>query len=140
MRHFIVVTHAYMSKGIVSSLELIMGKQDNLSYYCAYVGDHPYQFELQKELDSYDETDEIVIFTDMFGGSVNNELMPLINKKKNVHLVTGTNLILLISIVLAPADEPIEDIICRNIEEAKSGIIYCNKMVNTDDEVSLDDF
>jgi len=36
MRRFILASHAYMSKGIKTSLELILGKQDNLSVYCAY--------------------------------------------------------------------------------------------------------
>ena len=67
MRRFIVATHAYMSKGIVSSLELIMVPQENLKYFCAYVEENkPYQIELLKELDSYDPEDEIVIFTDLF--------------------------------------------------------------------------
>lgn len=83
MRRFIVATHAYMSKGIVSSLELIMGPQENLKYFCAYVEENkPYQIELLKELDSYDPEDEIVIFTDLFGGSVNNEITKLIHEKK----------------------------------------------------------
>ena len=83
MRRFIVATHAYMSKGIVSSLELIMGPQENLKYFCAYVEENkPYQIELLKELDSYDPEDEIVIFTDLFGESVNNEITKLIHEKK----------------------------------------------------------
>ena len=41
MKRFILVTHAYMSKGIKSSLDLILGKQDNVSVYCAYTEEEP---------------------------------------------------------------------------------------------------
>lgn len=141
MRRFIVATHAYMSKGIVSSLELIMGPQENLKYFCAYVEENkPYQIELLKELDSYDPEDEIVIFTDLFGGSVNNEITKLIHERKNIHLISGTNLILLMSMVLSDLESPIEDVIRFNIEQAKEGIVYCNDALNEDAEVELDEF
>lgn len=142
MRRFIVATHAYMSKGIVSSLELIMGPQENLKYFCAYVEkDKPFQTELENELNSYAADDEVVIFTDLFGGSVNNEVIQIASKRNNIHVVTGTNLILLISIVLAPEDIPVVDVIKMNVNEAKNGIIYCNETFKTTDEnIELDDF
>lgn len=142
MRRFIVATHAYMAKGIVSSLELIMGPQENLKYICAYVEqDKPFQRDLESELNKYSSEDEIVIFTDLFGGSVNNEVMDAASKRKNVYVVTGTNLILLISVLLASEDMPIDEVIDANIEEAKNGIVFCNKMIQPSKEnVELDDF
>ena len=142
MRRFIVATHAYMAKGIVSSLELIMGPQENLKYICAYdEQDKPFQRDLESELDKYSSEDEIVIFTDLFGGSVNNEVMDAASKRKNVFVVTGTNLILLISILLASEDTPINEVIKTNIEEAKKGIIFCNETIQSSDEnVELDEF
>lgn len=142
MRRFIVATHAYMAKGIVSSLELIMGPQENLKYICAYVEqDKPFQRDLERELNKYDSEDEVIIFTDLFGGSVNNEVMDAASKRKNVYVVTGTNLILLISILLASEDTPINEVIKTNIEEAKKGIIFCNETIQASDEnVELDDF
>ena len=99
MRRFILASHAYMSKGIKTSLELILGKQDNLSVYCAYAEGEPFFKPLViQEVEDHPE-DEFVIMTDLLGGSVNNELLEL-TTKGNVHLVTGTNLILAMSILL----------------------------------------
>lgn len=141
MRRFIVVSHAYMAQGIVSSLELIAGKQPNLTYHCAYVeANNPYQVELIKEIESYPVDDEIVIFTDLFGGSVNNEIMALTNQYANIHLVTGMNLLLLLSIMLASKAEDISKVINDNIEQARSGIIYCNELSKGEDGRSLDEF
>lgn len=139
MRHFIIATHAYMAKGITSSLELILGKREDVSYYCAYVEpDVVYKEEVVKEINSYSLDDEIIIMTDMFGGSVNNELSELMTRD-NVHIITGVNLVLLISMVVSNEEENISTIIRRNVEEAKKGIIYCNDL-NKNEDSSLDEF
>ena len=73
MRRFILASHAYMSKGIKTSLELILGKQDNLSVYCAYAEGEPFFKPLViQEVEDHPE-DEFVMMTDLLGGSVNNE-------------------------------------------------------------------
>lgn len=139
MRRFIVVSHAYMAKGMVSSLEFILGKQEQVSWYCAYVEPGVvYKDQLLKEIDGYSGEDEIILMTDLFGGSVNNELSELMNRG-NVHLICGINLILLISMVVASTDDDIAEVIRRNIEEAKQGMIYCND-VKKEKQVLLDDF
>lgn len=139
MRRFIVVSHAYMAKGMVSSLEFILGKQEQVSWYCAYVEPGVvYKYQLLKEIDGYSGEDEIILMTDLFGGSVNNELSELMNRG-NVHLICGINLILLISMVVASTDDDIAEVIRRNIEEAKQGMIYCND-VKKEKQVLLDDF
>lgn len=141
MRRFIVATHAYMSKGIVSSLELIMGKQQNVTFICAYVEkDRPFQRDLEKELDSYGPNDEVVIFTDLFGGSVNNEVIQVAAKRDHIYVVTGINLILLISIILASEESNIEEIIRLSIDEARKGMMYCNDKMNECCDSSLDEF
>ena len=64
----------------------------------------------------------------------------MIHEKKNIHLIAGTNLILLMSMVLSDLESPIEDVIRFNIEQAKEGIVYCNDALNEDAEVELDEF
>ncbi|NBK97583.1 MAG: hypothetical protein EOM50_06120 [Erysipelotrichia bacterium] len=139
MRHFIVATHANMSKGIKSTLDLIIGERDDLSCYCAYVEPGViYKEELLKEIEKYPKEDEVIITTDIFGGSVNNELTELISRG-NVHLITGVNLVLLIGMLVSCEEEDIEEMIRRNVEEAKKGIIYCNDLESLRDS-SLDEF
>ena len=64
----------------------------------------------------------------------------MIHERKNIHLIAGTNLILLMSMVLSDLESPIEDVIRFNIEQAKEGIVYCNDALNEDAEVELDEF
>lgn len=138
MRRIILASHAYLAKGLSSAVELIVGKQENLSIYSCYVDDVDFTKEIEKEIKE-NLNNEYVILTDLFGGSVNNELLKF-TSFPNVHLITGTNLILLISILLC-SDESLDVAIPRLVEESKQGIVYCNAMnKNNDSEDSLDDF
>ena len=143
MRHFIISSHSHLAEGMVSALELIVGKIDNLSFYNAYTeeetGDNEhFKEKIMREINSIPKEDDIIIMTDMFGGSVNNELLELC-KIKNCHLVTGMNLLLVIGLCLGSEEEPIDKQIHRLVEEAKTGIIYCNEL-NSDSEFENEEF
>ena len=79
MRKLLFASHAYLAKGILSSLELIMGHQEQVDILCAYT-EEPYDLraEIQRRLDALGEQDELIVITDVFGGSVNNEFMSVI--------------------------------------------------------------
>ena len=98
MRKFLFASHAYMAYGTKSTLELILGKQDRVDILCAYV-EEPYDIEeeIQKKIDGLGEDDELIVVTDLFGGSVNNAFMTTIAKYPRIHLVAGLNLSLCMS-------------------------------------------
>ena len=143
MRHFIISSHSHLAEGMVSALELIVGKIDNLSFYNAYIEEETgdcehFKEKIMREINSIPKEDDIIIMTDMFGGSVNNELLDLC-KIENCHLVTGINLLLVIGLCLGSEEEPINEQIHRLVEEAKTGIIYCNEL-NSDSEFESEEF
>lgn len=63
MRHYIIISHAYFSKGLVSSIEMIIGKNENVSYYCAYIdNESEYSKEkIVKKINTFSKNDEVVI-------------------------------------------------------------------------------
>ncbi|MCI8567138.1 MAG: PTS fructose transporter subunit IIA [Lachnospiraceae bacterium] len=143
MRHYVLASHAYLSKGFTSALELIIGRQQHLKYYCAYVdeteaGQEHFKDVLLHDLDALPPQDEVIVMTDMFGGSVNNELMELI-RRKNTHLVTGVNLALVIGILTGDEEEPADQLIPRMVEEARGAMLYCNEM-DLEEADPIDDF
>lgn len=138
MKKVVLISHGYMARGIVSSVELILGKQDNLDYLSAYVEDEPpFENELKKIIEGNIEN-ELIILTDLLGGSVNNEVISMVDGKENIHLITGMNLILVISILLAE-ESNLGEQINQIIDESKKGIIYFNDPNIMQDE-GLDDF
>ena len=47
MREILLASHVYLAKGMLSSLELIMGKQENIDILCAYTDD---QYDIKAEI------------------------------------------------------------------------------------------
>lgn len=121
---------------------MIIGKNENVSYYCAYIdNESEYSKEkIVKKINTFSKNDEVVILTDMFGGSVNNEMLDLLDDKR-IHLITGVNLLLGISLILSDQEIPIETLIPDLIEEAKRGIIYCNTIKSSKThKIDVDEF
>ena len=70
-------------------------------------------------------TEDILVFTDLLGGSVNQEFVKQL--KPNVHLITGMNLPVIMALLLQLENQELsESLITQAIEEAKNQIIYVN--------------
>ena len=124
MRHILIAGHSRISEGIASAVELIIGEK--IKYFNAYLPGEPFFVgKIMEEIKKYSCDDEVIIVTDMLGGSVNNEMQNFLNYD-NVHLICGMNLALIIGLVMADENENISTVIEECIEEAKSGISYCN--------------
>ncbi len=117
MKQILIATHGKMASGIRYTAELIVGKMPGITTIDAYVDPDD---NILEKYDNFFETHEgerIIVFTDMMGGSVNQKLMEYA-KKDNVTLVTGTNLPVLLQVMLAD-DDVTEDEIAGYIEDAR---------------------
>ena len=134
MRKYLIATHGTFAKGIQSSVELILGEQENLDALCAYTTD---DFDLQKAIDEklneLKEDDELVIMTDVLGGSVNNAFMNCLNNP-NVHVITGVNLALVIGLISESDDTDVKTAITEAVQAAQEGILYCNLLTSEEEE------
>ena len=127
MRQILFASHADLAKGMLSAIELIAGKQPNMRVYSAYTetSDIHFKDQILQDFNELDPDDEVIVVTDLFGGSVNNELLDL-TRRPHTHLVTGANLLLTLSLAIGSPEEPAEDLIRRCVLEARQGILYCN--------------
>lgn len=107
MRHLIIASHAHFAAGIYEALSLLGGGSDvDIKVVCAFVdGATDIARMVDEALAPIPSTDEVLVCTDIFGGSVNNEFVKVVQQRANVHLVTNMNLPLLISLLFA-IDEP----------------------------------
>lgn len=126
MRKIIIAGHGNFAEGIQSSLELIMGMQDCITTLCTYLDFENVEEKVDNMMKEIHESDEIVILTDLFGGSVNNFFLRYL-EKGNVHLIAGTNLLLLIEIVCHINDADLNKVIEDALYNVRSSIVYCNK-------------
>ena len=117
MKQILIATHGKMASGIRYTAELIVGKMAEITTIDAYVTPED---NVEKKFEEYfanHENDRIFVFTDLMGGSVNQKLMEYA-KQDNVTLVTGTNLPVLMQVMLAD-DDVSEEEIETYIEEAR---------------------
>lgn len=128
MVKIMLASHGTFAEGIKSALELILGKQPNVSTICAYVnGENIIKPRIKDFIEHIQPDEEWVIVTDVFGGSVNNEFMNYLQDHR-IHLVSGMNLPLLVELVTNPS-ESAEDKIQSALEIAKGEIKYCNLLL-----------
>ncbi len=117
MKQILIATHGKMASGIRYTAELIVGKMPGITTIDAYVDPDDNILEKYDNFFEAHEGERIIVFTDMMGGSVNQKLMEYA-KKDNVTLVTGTNLPVLLQVMLAD-DDVTEDEIAGYIEDAR---------------------
>ena len=128
-RKFLIATHGAFAKGIKSSLDIIVGEMDNVFLIQAYLDESKsVEEELASVLETITDTEELIIFTDLLGGSVNN-IMLRNALRENVHIVSGFNLPLLIEVLLGDADNPVIEVIENAISNAKEQMVYVNKLI-----------
>lgn len=135
MKQILIATHGKMASGIQYTAELIVGKLAEIETIDAYVTPEDNVEEKFKEYFQKHEKDRVIVFTDLMGGSVNQKLMEY-SKKENVTLITGTNLPVLMQVMLAD-DDVTDDEIQEYIEDARSELqIVCleEKKITPDKE------
>ena len=109
MKQILIATHGKMASGIRYTAELIVGKMAEITTIDAYVTPEDNVEEQFQQYFNEHENDRVIVFTDLMGGSVNQKLMEYA-KRDNVSLITGTNLPVLMQVMLADGDVPEEEI------------------------------
>ncbi len=126
-RKFLIVSHGGLARGIKSSLELIAGPADGVHVLEAYVEENkPIEEELARLF--AEEGVEWVVFSDLLGGSVTNQVVRAGNGKP-VHIVAGFNLPLVIEVVLSDAALPVEEILGEATRRAREQLVYVNPLL-----------
>lgn len=105
MKRVAIASHAKLAEGIKSTLELFVGTEFDITYICAYVDDYPSLDEqVASFLSKVKDDDQAIIFTDLYGGSVNQNITLAVKDRKNIFVIAGFNLPLVIETVLAPGE------------------------------------
>lgn len=134
MRKFLIATHGSFAKGIHSSLEIIMGKLENVFMIQAYTEENKsLKEEIDLVLEQIRKEDELIVFTDLMGGSVTNQILQYA-LKKNVFIVSGFNLPLLLDILLSDQETPVNEVIETGIQNARDQIVFVNKLITSNKE------
>jgi fructoselysine and glucoselysine-specific PTS system IIA component len=129
-RKFLIAAHGALAAGIKSSLDLIIGAMDNVFVLQAYLDENTsVEDDLKKILKQVNENDELVVFTDILGGSVTNQVLQHATGP-NVYIISGFNLPLVIEVLLADTGSTVEGIIEDALNSAKEQMVFVNKLIS----------
>ena len=135
MRQFIIASHAHFAAGINESISLLSGERDNVRTLSMYVdGTNDLAAEIAKMLDEAPEGEDLVVCTDLFGGSVNNEFTTVIQRRPNTYLVTNMNLPLLIQLLFAEEGRDTAEVIREVCAADETRVKFVNDLLDGEDE------
>lgn len=118
----IVTGHGNFASGITSALELIMGKEENFLAIDFLDTDtkESIKNKYNESIDVFKDCDNIIVLTDLFGGTPFNVLMEMSIENSKLHLYYGVNLAMLMELVSKRKfNENIEDIVDGLVDNAK---------------------
>lgn len=129
MQRLVLASHGYLAEGMKNSAQIIVGKSAKIYTICAYVkAGITLESQINELFDSFPEDDEMIVVTDIFGGSVNNEFMQRLQNRR-FWLVSGMNLPLVIQLAMAEDGGCISESIKEALETGREMICFCNPMV-----------
>lgn len=137
MRHILLASHGGLAAGIYDTLTMIVG--DIPHVYVLMLARDDMQSMAQKARDLFSTflpDDEIVVVTDMLGSSVNNDMVSLLPEYPQMHLLSGMNMPLVLSLVTSFDRTLLAEDISELLDVARDGVVYCNPLVmqSLDDE------
>lgn len=124
----IIATHGNTCVELVKSAEMFSGPLKNCETWALNPGDNIEQGEKELEqcVERLDEGDGVMIMTDLFGGTPSN-LSLKISMRKNVGVLTGVNLPMLIQFISGREESPMDKLITECTESGQKGIVCPNK-------------
>ena len=99
----LVTGHANFGSGMTSSVNLIAGEQEAYRYvdFLPTYSTEDLTRELTKALEELKDCEVVIIFTDLMGGTPFNVSAQIGHGKENIRIVAGTNLPMLVEIVMS---------------------------------------
>ena len=125
-------SHGRFASGIRSSCEILLGAQQNLTVFDAYVDNDTVQEDLDDFYKTVSAGDKVLRCSDLYGGRVNQSMYPYL-QKPNTRLVSGVNMTFMMNVLCEEelSDERLEEI----LEESRSYLRRVNLETNeTEDE------
>lgn len=126
MRKILIASHGNLAKGIAHTAELITGMQGCIDYICLYTDDKNPNQIIDDYFSQITPDMELIIFTDIVGGSVNQKMLAYTKIMNNIYLFAGANLPMVLSALLLPGEQLSRADIQEIIREARKGIQFMN--------------
>lgn len=138
MKKILIATHGNYAQGALSAANIIIGEKEHVHTINAYTKDIVLKDEIERYFTQVGNDDTVIVLTDMFGGSVNQALMPYVTNS-HVYLITGFNLALLLEILLLEENAIEDDTLRKLVSDSQKQVLYVNDVLKqkTEDDFDL---
>lgn len=128
-------SHGKFASGVQSTLSILMGSNDKLTVFDAYVDESSVQDHLEEFFSTVEADDEVLLLSDLYGGSVNTAMCQYLDRP-NTRLVAGVNVAFVLQVMLEESvdDDRLDEIIA----ESRNGLQRV--VIEKTEETSEDDF
>ncbi len=127
MINLLLVTHGNFGRELLKSSELIIGNIENAESISFEYG-NSFETLLNKVEEAVERLskDDLIVFTDMYGGSPYNAVARVSGNRSFYH-ITGINFPLFIDIAVNRDAYSLEDIAEKIIKNGKKSIVFVNE-------------
>ncbi|MPM61953.1 hypothetical protein SDC9_108817 [bioreactor metagenome] len=131
MVKYLLASHGLYAEGTASFLKIMAGTNANLYTLAAFLDDTSIEELVRKKLEVINEYDQLIVFCDLYGGSVAQEVYRQTQgTKRNIQIIAGYNVALVLDIILKDRVlDPTE--IRQIIAESRNAIVYLNDYQQT---------
>ena len=120
----IIVGHGNFASELVSISENILGKQKYLEMASVKAGEGEYVLHNKlNELMSNMEINDVMILSDIFGGSISNMCLYFAKNKGHIAVVTGVNLPMVLKVLTYRDRVSLNELISVACKGGKDGIV-----------------
>lgn len=146
MVKFLIATHGFLAEGFKSSINVLMGEEisSSIKTINAFVEDGTAdpKGEIEKICDLLNDNDDLIIFTDLMYGSVNQFALPY-SSRNNVFVITGINFPVICELIskltfgtdeIKVTEEQLQDIINKSREQLQIVKELENELSDSDED------
>ncbi|MHC5373462.1 PTS sugar transporter subunit IIA domain-containing protein [Enterococcus sp. LJL120] len=134
---FIVTGHGSFAPGLVGAIEMIAGEQTAFRTIPFLEGENIDAFEEKMKAETLsllDETEGVIIFSDLLGGSPFRAAMLAAADQEKVEVVAGTNLPMLIEGVgMRSFEKNLLGLLTNLLETGKAGMVHAQLQIREDE-------
>ena len=128
MVSILIITHGGFGKEIIKSMEMIMGKQDDVYFLGLYPEEDPAVFsvKVKEKIIELNQNGEVLVMVDVFGGTPSNASASNMKDLK-FECVTGVSLPMLIEVALNRSRSTLDELVEMAIMAGTNCVINLRK-------------
>lgn len=130
MINYIVCGHGNFATGLESSVKLLFGETNNIKYvdFTQDLSQDTLYEKFEETYKSFDNCSNLVLLTDIVGGTPFKTAVMFSLNNENVNVVSGLNLPLLLQVAITNVDDKnIEVQLAEMIDSSKDAMFVFNK-------------